>query len=115
MKKITGICLALLFISTMGFATGENEVENKANTKNPVSISGYVEDMLTREKLVCAKIEIEELDKTIFTDILGNYEIQKIKPGKYTLKISYIAYEEIEIREVNITSSQEVNIQLTPL
>ncbi len=115
MKKITGLFLALLFVSSMGFATGKNEVKNKTNTNVAVSVSGSVEDILTSEKLICAKIEIEELDKTIFTDILGNYEIPELKPGKYTFKVSYIAYEETKIQEVNITSPKEINIQLKPL
>ena len=115
MKKLTGIFLALLFLSTMSFATGENEVNNKTNNNISVSISGSVEDLHTSEKLVCAKIEIEELDKIIFTDILGNYEIPEIKPGKYTFKVSYIAYEETKRSEVIVSNSNEVNIQLKPL
>lgn len=115
MKKITGIILTLLFMTSPAFATGEKEVENKSNTTAAVSISGSVEDLQTNEKLVCAKIEIEELDKTIFTDILGNYEIPELKPGKYTFKVSYIAYEETKLSEVIVSGSKEINIQLKPL
>jgi len=115
MKKISGIILALLLFTSAGFATGENEVENNASTNTSISISGSVEDLLTCEKLVCAKIEIEELDKTIFTDILGNYEIPELKPGKYTFKVSYIAYEETQISQVVVSDTKEINIQLKPL
>jgi hypothetical protein len=115
MKKFIGIILALFLISSTTFATGEKEIENKTNTNTSVSVSGSVEDLLTSEKLVCAKIEIEELDKTIFTDILGNYEIPELKPGKYTFKVSYIAYEEAEISQVVVSDSKDINIQLKPL
>ena len=114
--KILPVILFLIFgVSTGAFATGEKETETNAKTNASVSVTGSVQDMASSEKLVCAKIEIDELDKTIFTDILGNYSINKIKPGTYTFKVSYIAYEELEMKAVEITSEQELNIQLKPL
>lgn len=115
MKNLSVSLIFIFFISMGVFASGENEAENSARPNSSVSISGSVEDMASSEKLVCAKIEIDELGMTIFTDILGNYSISEIKPGKYTFKVSYIAYEELEMKEVEITSGQELNIQLKPL
>lgn len=115
MKKFTVLLAALFLTFATAVAAGENDAETKATSNSALSISGSVEDLVSSEKLVCAKIEIEELDMTIFTDILGNYEIPKIKPGNYTFKVSYIAYEELEIKAVEITSTKEMDIQLKPL
>ncbi len=114
MKKFTVLLAALFLTFATAVAAGENDAETKA-TSSALSISGSVEDLVSSEKLICAKIEIEELDMTIFTDILGNYEIPKIEPGNYTFKVSYIAYEELEIKAVEISSTKEMDIQLKPL
>ena len=103
--------------SLSGFS-GDGKGESTTSKNRPtakVSVSGFVEDLTNSEKLVCAKIEIEELDKTLFTDILGNYCIDDIEPGTYTLKVSYISYEELEMSEITITDIKELNIKLKPL
>jgi len=115
MRNLSATLLLIFCFSVAAFATGKKESESGAKPDASVSIKGSVEDMASSEKLVCAKIEIDELDMTIFTDILGNYSISEIKPGTYTFKVSYIAYEELEMKEVEITSGQELNIQLKPL
>lgn len=115
MKNLPIILFLIIGVSVGAFATGEKETETRANTNTSVSISGSVQDMTSSEKLVCAKIEIDELDLTIFTDILGNYTIPEINPGIYTFKVSYIAYEKLEMKEIEINSEKELNIQLKPL
>lgn len=114
MKKIPVILFSLILSSIVALASGENGAKND-NVKASVSVSGAVEDMLSSEKLVCAKIEIDELDMTIFTDIQGNYSIDNIEPGNYTLKVSYISYEELELKQITIGGQKELNIQLKPL
>lgn len=106
--------LAVSFKCYSGESTGENSV-SKIAPSTKICVSGFVEDLTNSEKLVCAKIEIEELGKTLFTDILGNYQIEDIEPGTYTLKVSYISYEELEMRAIKITEEKELNIQLKPL
>jgi len=117
MQRIFLVLILMAAFSLSGFS---GDVKGKGNTSKShpaakVSVSGFVEDFTNSEKLVCAKIEIEELDKTLFTDILGNYSIDDIEPGTYTLKVSYISYEELEMSEITITDTKELNFKLNPL
>jgi len=107
-----------ILVFAISIFAANNNGDNSASPKPAVSavtISGFVEDLTNNEKLVCAKIEIEELGKTLFTDILGNYIIDDIEPGTYSLRISYISYEELELKEITFTDQKELNIQLKPL
>lgn len=117
MKQIVFILFLLLstsIIAVCGDGDGSDSKTGK-NSISTISVSGFVEDCTNSEKLVCAKIEIEELDKTLYTDISGNFFIEDIKPGIYTLKVSYISYEELELKEFTINDQDALNIQLKPL
>ncbi|MCF8365084.1 MAG: carboxypeptidase-like regulatory domain-containing protein [Bacteroidales bacterium] len=117
MKQIVLTVFIILSLTISAVSGDGNGANSKIAEKlvSSISVSGFVEDLTNNEKLVCAKIEIEELDKTLFTDILGNYCIENIEPGTYTFKVSYISYEELELKQITIGSQKELNIQLKPL
>lgn len=68
-------CLLLLAV----FSYGQN-----------ASIHGVVMD--DQEPLVGATVVILDINKGADTDIDGKFEISNIKPGNYTLQVSYIGY-----------------------
>lgn len=110
-----------LFISIAAF--GSSPVANVGDADKAVlnhsiasySLSGNVVDEETGERLICAKIEIEETGISIFTDIHGNFSFNSITPGTYTLKVSYISYEETKMSSPINTDGQEITISLKPL
>jgi len=100
MQNITKILLIFIFSLSLSATStfAENDPEAKGSeTGSPVKISGIIKDIETDEELVCAKIEIVELDKKVFTDLRGKFNITGLAPGDITLRVSYIAYEEKEI------------------
>jgi hypothetical protein len=71
-------------------------------------IKGSVKDKLTNETLIGASINLNKDDYTAVTDADGKYEIIDVKPGFYTVEVSYLGYEsqtqeEIEIQGIKPT------------
>jgi TonB-dependent receptor len=78
----------LLFYMTNGF------------TANNASLTGYVMDSQSEEALPGANVFLEGTSLGASTDIHGKYFISNIKPGTYTLVISYVGYKD---KKVSIT------------
>lgn len=69
-------------------------------------ISGQVTDT-ERHTLPGATIQIESLHTGVTADINGFYKLPNIKPGIYTLKVSYVGYTPI-YKKVSVTNSNKV-------
>lgn len=69
-------------------------------------ISGQVTDT-ERHTLPGATIQIESLHTGVTADINGFYKLPNIKPGTYTLKVSYVGYTPI-YKKVSVTNSNKV-------
>ena len=68
------------------------------------SIRGKVTEKQTNEGLAGATVAIKGSSRSVITDNDGNFLLPKVKPGKVTLKISYVGYESIE-REVDVADN----------
>ncbi|MEW6508221.1 MAG: TonB-dependent receptor [Bacteroidota bacterium] len=75
-------------------------------------IRGKIKDN-TGEILIGANVLIKDLGIGCMSDNKGNYQLRNIKPGEYTLEVSYIGYEKVS-RKIKITSGQilEINFVL---
>ena len=54
------------------------------------------------EPLAFAKISIKNSNQVVDTDIQGNYALNKIESGTYTLIYEFVGYETIEIKDVKV-------------
>jgi hypothetical protein len=107
--------ISLILASFSSFGENDSSVD-KSETNSTITLSGLVKDNDTGEELVCVAIEIAELNKKVFTDISGRFTIPNLKSGNYTLKVSYIAYEDKEIVTVPVSfQNKELLIQLKQL
>ncbi len=79
------------------------------------SIEGIVSDKLTGESIIGASIFLESLNKGTSSDIDGKFKLDGVPDGKYKLRVSYVAYETLELADVTIDSEQNppLNITLT--
>jgi len=59
------------------------------------TIKGSIIDEITKEPLIGAAVLIEGTTKGASTDLDGNYEIQNVDAGTYTLRASYVSYETV--------------------
>jgi len=89
------------------------EAENIITTVEIGVVKGYVTDADTKEPLQGVTVQIKGTTIGTFTDKRGYYELNGIKPGKYTLVASYVGYSAVA-KDVTILADKttEVNFQL---
>lgn len=107
MKNIFFRFLVLIvFISTGGSAFADIDAEPKLG-----NISGRIVDE-THYPLPGATILLDGIGVGTTSDVNGFYRLQGIKPGEYTLKISYIGYEPVTRAVVVSDKTLEENIEM---
>lgn len=77
--------------------------KNAALSGNVASSSG--------EALVGAVVLLKETQKGTTTDLHGRFELNNVKPGNYTLHVSYLGYEPQE-QPIALQASQEKELQV---
>ncbi|MGB5386103.1 MAG: carboxypeptidase-like regulatory domain-containing protein [Eudoraea sp.] len=75
-----------LFITTLMFSQQQGAVAGTILDKE-----------MNNEPLLFANINIKNTPTTVQTNFHGNFEIDNINPGEYTLVVSYLGYETIEV------------------
>lgn len=105
MKRVIVFTFACM-ISALAFA-------GNGDGKKLKSITGTVVDG-DMETMVGVRVEIVELEKTVYTDFDGNFVLQNLTPGTYTLKVSHVSYqsEETTVYNVDVEDSTTFDIQL---
>lgn len=78
------------------------------------SISGRVFDDITNELLPYASIVVKGSNPLIGTvsDTEGNFILENVKVGRQTISISMVGYDTYEIKELLVSSGQEVNLNI---
>lgn len=76
------------------------------------NISGTVIDAENGETIIGASVGIPGTSKGAATDIDGNFNIRNIKPGFYTVLISYISYTPQLITEIEVVSGETVLLEI---
>ncbi|MGB5358949.1 MAG: carboxypeptidase-like regulatory domain-containing protein [Eudoraea sp.] len=75
-----------LFITTLMFSQQQGSV-----------VGTILDKAMNSEPLLFANVQLKNTSKSIQTNFHGNFEIDNINPGEYTLVVSYLGYETIEV------------------
>ena len=70
-------------------------------------ICGTVSDAKFKDALIGASVVIEGTTVGAIADVEGNFRIENVKPGKYTVVASYVSYKSETIRDVVVKAHQE--------
>lgn len=96
----------------------DSKNETNLSEKNEIkgALRGIIIDEETGEALLGATIIIEETSQGRSTDINGEFLLENIEPGIYSLRVQYLSYltkviEDVEIRE---DATTRLEITLTP-
>ncbi len=100
---ISRLLPAVLIMVFVVFAFGDAALAQRGTVK------GKVTNTLTGEELIGANVVLQGTTMGAATDTDGNYEIQFVPPGTYTVQVSYVSYKNTE-REVNVTANREITI-----
>lgn len=78
------------------------------------TISGAINDKLSKEPLPFANIMIVDSDPIIGTtsDINGEFILEKVPVGRSNLQVSMVGYETYIINELLVTSSREIHLEV---
>ena len=77
------------------------------------SLNGKVNDNSNGQTLAGATVVLNNGFRATSTDENGSYAFQRLKPGKYLIKVSYIGYETVE-QKIDLKSNQNLDISLIP-
>jgi TonB-dependent receptor len=76
------------------------------------TIIGTVTDATTGETIYGANVMLEGTTIGASTDMDGKFTISNVKPGNYTLLVSFITYTPARVADVQVGSAQIVNLSL---
>jgi outer membrane receptor for ferrienterochelin and colicin len=76
------------------------------------SISGQVLDSQTGEEIIGANVVIKGTTTGASTDLYGNYTIHNVKPGTYTLEVTYVAYETKTLPGITVEPGQNLKLSI---
>ena len=119
------ILISIITIISTLFAH-EGKHERGGHKAQGCSIYGTVKDSITNKPIEYTSISIIDSKGTVITggisDYEGNFKIQDIKPGKYDVKIEYMGFSSILIKEIKLSfrenpvkSLGEIKLQPTAL
>ncbi|HPT04700.1 MAG TPA: TonB-dependent receptor [Bacteroidales bacterium] len=75
------------------------------------TLTGKITDKHSSEALPGANVRLENTFMASFSDADGNFTIKKLKKGIYTLKISFMGYQDYS-QQVNLTQNTSLKIEL---
>jgi len=77
-------------------------------------ITGKITDANTSEPLPSANITIKGTYYGAISDMDGNYKIQNVNPGSYTIEISLLGYKNVQVTgfKVNAGETSKLNVKL---
>lgn len=76
------------------------------------SLTGVIIDENSKETIIGANVLLVGTDFGTSTDFDGFYAINNVPPGKYTVRISYIGYENMTINEVEISGGEKAKLDV---
>jgi len=75
-------------------------------------ISGVVQDSKTKETIIGANVLLTGTLNGASTDLDGKFVINGLKPGTYSLTVSYISYKTLEIPNVKVESGKVTSVTI---
>ena len=84
-----------------------------AQAQTTQTIRGQVTDVASGEPMTGATIMVDgQTDMATVSDADGRFAIQKVPVGRHTIKVSFVGYEPLELKEQLLSSGKEMVLDL---
>lgn len=100
--------LSFFFMLLIPFTSVASDTKPEKVDKR-VAVTGRILDFKSTEALAGARLYIHELDREVFADFDGEFTIEGIEPGTYTLSVSFLSYNEITVSNLKIENGKILN------
>jgi len=74
------------------------------------SITGTITDSKTKEPIIGGSVLVQGTQIGTSTDIEGKFTISNLKPGTYSLQVSYVAYQTAIVPDVIVEAGKIINV-----
>ena len=101
MKKLTFLATLIVAMTTF------------AQAQTTQTIRGQVSDVASGEPMTGATIMVDnQTDMAAVSDADGRFAIQKVPVGRHTVRVSFVGYEPLELKEQLLSSGKEMVLNL---
>lgn len=76
------------------------------------SIKGTIKDNNTNNIITGATVQIVGTPQGVATNTEGYFEISHIEPGKYTLQVSFLSYQDLIVEDVIVEADKIIDLSL---
>ena len=98
--------LSIVMLCSLGIISGQEIILTQ-------TVKGTILDEQSGNVLSNANVILEGKSTAgVITDSLGNFKLKRIPIGRQTIRVSLIGYEEAVIRNIEVTSSKEVVLEI---
>jgi len=77
-----------------------------------VTIQGLVKDKQTGEPLIGATVVLVGTYKGAYADAEGRFTLKDLNPGTYTLRVTYVGYNEVLLTGLTVKADQTLNLTI---
>ncbi len=112
---LTGSGLSYQKVNNTIIITPEKKSNDTGRYRGPVqTVRGIVKDRESGMTLPFANIEIMNSDPLIGTntDLQGKFELNNVPVGRYSIRVTYVGYENAIVSEVVVGSAKEVSLSI---
>lgn len=102
--------VAIIFAAVFCFASISNA---QSTSKAEGKIVGKVVDAKTGESIIGANVAITGTTQGAATDLDGKYAIRGVRPGMYSVTVSYISYSKKTVTGVEVDKGQQTKLNIT--
>jgi iron complex outermembrane receptor protein len=115
--KNKAVIFAFALIALFTFESiAANKGPKKSGPVTQSTLSGVILDKDSNEKLAGVTIQLTSTDQKIYTNSKGEFTIDGIEPGTYTVKVNCISYKDKEVTvKIEKAQDEKVKILLNPI